>query len=377
MRVRMEDVCDVRSGYAFKSAQYVPQGVRIIRITNVQKGSVEDAAPVFYPPEHPACLSHALRAGDILISLTGNVGRAARLPEEMLPAALNQRVACVRVKNDERVDENYLFALLSGDDFEQRCVAAARGQAQLNLSIQQLRAMEIELPPMEEQRRMAMRAQAVIDVIDLRRKQLSIIEDLKQARFDELFGASEKARLDAMAGIDCGHAYPGSVFSDSGVPVIRIADISGDEIDLTRAARIDPDVFPTQNRIQARQGDLLLAMSGSTGKAGMYRESVPALINQRVARIRCFEAHTCPEFLLAALRSDTAQRFIVGASAGCAQRNISVAQVAALPVPAAELAAQQRFAEFVREMDAMRAEIASSIEWLNGLRRELIKENSQ
>lgn len=42
---------------------------------------------------------YLLQENDLLISLTGNVGRVALLPSAMLPAALNQRVACLRTHN--------------------------------------------------------------------------------------------------------------------------------------------------------------------------------------------------------------------------------------------------------------------------------------
>lgn len=45
----MEEVCDILNGYAFKSERYTDEGIRIIRITNVQKGYVADNDPKFHP----------------------------------------------------------------------------------------------------------------------------------------------------------------------------------------------------------------------------------------------------------------------------------------------------------------------------------------
>ncbi|UKI51217.1 MAG: restriction endonuclease subunit S [Clostridium sp.] len=53
--------------------------------------------PAFYPID---CLNYlgeaALNENDLLMSLTGNVGRVAIIDKEMLPAGLNQRVECIR-----------------------------------------------------------------------------------------------------------------------------------------------------------------------------------------------------------------------------------------------------------------------------------------
>lgn len=41
-KVRLGDICDILNGYAFKSSNYVSDGIRVIRITNVQKGYIAD-----------------------------------------------------------------------------------------------------------------------------------------------------------------------------------------------------------------------------------------------------------------------------------------------------------------------------------------------
>ena len=115
---RLGDVCEVINGFAFKSEQYVDSGIRIIRIANVQKGYLEDAAPVFYPSESKEAKKYSLVEDDILMSLTGNVGRVAKLSREFLPAALNQRVACLRIKDGVDIDKAFLFNLLNSDYFE-------------------------------------------------------------------------------------------------------------------------------------------------------------------------------------------------------------------------------------------------------------------
>ena len=38
VKIKIGDVCEILNGYAFKSDKYVDDGIRIIRIANVQKG---------------------------------------------------------------------------------------------------------------------------------------------------------------------------------------------------------------------------------------------------------------------------------------------------------------------------------------------------
>lgn len=148
----IDEACVVLSGFAFKSTRYVDDGIRIIRIANVQKGYIEDKTPCYYPEtDQNAAANYALREDDLLVSLTGNVGRVGLMTKEMLPAALNQRVACLRPKSSNKLNTRYLFALLNLDEFEKAAIEASSGSAQKNLSIKWLKSHCIAIPPSEIQ----------------------------------------------------------------------------------------------------------------------------------------------------------------------------------------------------------------------------------
>src|SRR5204863_9866113 len=94
----------------------------------------------------------ALSAGDILMSLTGNVGRVGRLKLEHEPAVLNQRVAHIQLIDGAPCLSEYLFALLNTDKFEADAIAGSSGVAQANLSSKWVGDYEIPLPPLEVQK---------------------------------------------------------------------------------------------------------------------------------------------------------------------------------------------------------------------------------
>jgi type I restriction enzyme S subunit len=150
--VQLGDLVNVMNGFAFKSDLYSSSGIRVIRITNVQKGFVKDDDPKFYPlTEKKEISKYELFENDLLVSLTGNVGRVALLPKSFLPAALNQRVACLRILDDSKINHKYLYYLLNLDNFEEKSIDAASGVAQKNLSTEWLKTFEIPLPPIEIQ----------------------------------------------------------------------------------------------------------------------------------------------------------------------------------------------------------------------------------
>ena len=186
--VRLGDVCEILNGYAFKSDKYVDSGIRVIRITNVQKGFIEDNSPAFYPiTEKENIKDYELYENDLLISLTGNVGRVAQLSKEMLPAALNQRVGCIRIK-DNNLLISYLFTYLNSDKFESDCVFSARGIAQKNMSTEWLKKYLIPLPSIEEQKKVALELEKCSKLISKYQKQLLNFDILIKSRFIEMFG---------------------------------------------------------------------------------------------------------------------------------------------------------------------------------------------
>ena len=107
---RITVITDILNGFAFKSQHYSSAGIRIIRITNVQDGFIQDKKPVYYPlVSQKEITPFMLKDGDFLMSLTGNVGRVAIIDASFLPAALNQRVACLRIKSEDSVRKEYIF----------------------------------------------------------------------------------------------------------------------------------------------------------------------------------------------------------------------------------------------------------------------------
>ena len=161
------NISTILNGYAFKSSEYVSSdGIRIIRIANVQDGYIEDKLPQYYPKTKSSNLGQfLLKYNDLLMSLTGNVGRVGMLPKSLLPAALNQRVACIR-ENNLVVNKYYLFYLFQSNNFCSECIKSAKGVAQLNISTEWLKSYSILLPPITEQKRIVGKIEEIFAQLD-------------------------------------------------------------------------------------------------------------------------------------------------------------------------------------------------------------------
>ena len=187
-KIKLKNACKILNGFAFKSGKYVDSGIRIIRIANVQKGYVEDEKPAFYSnSEEPSIRDYILEENDLLLSLTGNVGRVALLDKKWLPAALNQRVACLRIK-DNRVIKDYLYFALLSDKFENDCIKSSKGIAQKNMNTEWLKDYEVPLPSKQTQREVVSSLKQLSTIIKNKTEQIQQLDNLIKARFVEMFG---------------------------------------------------------------------------------------------------------------------------------------------------------------------------------------------
>ena len=130
-RISLGEVCELKNGYAFRSSSYCTDGkYKILTIANVQGNryiSTEDCKSISYLPndlqEH-----QILRDNDILISMTGNVGRVSLCSKGHY--LLNQRVGLLVPKIKEI---EFIFQVLATEHFEQSMIACGQGAAQMNI----------------------------------------------------------------------------------------------------------------------------------------------------------------------------------------------------------------------------------------------------
>lgn len=140
----INEIIQILSGFAFKSGTFSEDGpYQLITIKNVQDGNlnVNGAVHISEIPDRMP-LHCKLYIGDILLSLTGNVGRVSIVDQDSL--LLNQRVAKLRPK-DKR-NTFFTYTLFRQDNFKQYLIQIAKGTAQLNLSPIEIGETKIILP---------------------------------------------------------------------------------------------------------------------------------------------------------------------------------------------------------------------------------------
>lgn len=103
---------------------------------------------------HAALKRSEVVGGDILITITGNVGRVVRLPEQFGPANINQHIARIRVTAPEMHPE-FVALALDQEEYRRHYASVLTGQAYPQIGLKQVRDTVVPKPSLNEQKAIA------------------------------------------------------------------------------------------------------------------------------------------------------------------------------------------------------------------------------
>ena len=130
-----------------------------------------------------------LRAGDVLFSIAGAIGRVAIVTKKMLPANTNQALAIIRIARDD-IYLPYVKLILKSPIVKTQFERKKQGVAQLNISLKDITELEIPLPDMDQQIECAELFKKISEIIDFRQQELQKLDELVKSRFIELFSGT-------------------------------------------------------------------------------------------------------------------------------------------------------------------------------------------
>ena len=366
--MRLKEIATLLNGYAFKSKNYVSSGIRVMRIANVQDGYISDEQPCYYPcVAEKEIEKYMLQEGDLLVSLTGNVGRVGLLKSELLPAALNQRVSCIRLKNDN-VSKKYLFFFLRRKQFVQECVTASKGVAQLNLSTKWLADYEIPIPPLSEQERIVTRIEELFSELDKAVETLQTtkqeLEVYRQAVYSSVYsGIAELKPITDFFEIT-GGLTKNSKRSELPIkmPYLRVANVYYNRLDLSEIKNIGVTESEVERTLLEKNDLLFVEGNGSKsqiGRVAIWDGSIEKCLHQNhIIKGRPL-GNMLPEYALFYLISGGGRNQITDiAKSTSGLYTLSTNKVKNLQIPVCNITKQQ---QVINEI-ASRLSICESIE---------------
>lgn len=367
-KVKISEICNISNGFAFKSDNYISDntlGARVIRITNVQKGQIIDNDPKFYPFSLLDKLdNYKINENDILMSLTGNVGRVGRFPKEMLPAYINQRI-CRIMPNDSRLDVNYLFQFLNNDSFETEAMRNSSGAAQLNLSSKWLNNFEIPLPSLAEQKAIAEKLDKAQEIIRYNEETIAQYDALTQSLFIDMFGdpvKNEKGWEKVKLGDYCEKIQIGpfgsqlhlSDYIEFGIPLINPTNIKASYIDYSDSVKISLEKYNSLPNYHLKENDIIMARRGDLSKIGLIDNLQDKSFCGTGSLFLRLKNNLNSTFIIKVLKDKSTIDYLYNNAQGVTMPNLNKKIVFNIPFILPPVSLQNQFAERVAVIEAQK-----------------------
>lgn len=192
-KVKLKDCCiKIGSGSTPKggSTVYINSGTSLIRSQNVYNLSFDYNGLTHITEDAAKKLNGVtIFKNDILLNITGDsVARTCIVPDDVLPARVNQHVAIVRV-DGKTMNSNYLSYYLACPKMQAHMLSLAvgKGASRNAMTKQMIENFEVPCPPIEIQIRIAIILSRYDTLIENYQKQIKLLEEAARRLYKEWF----------------------------------------------------------------------------------------------------------------------------------------------------------------------------------------------
>ena len=329
---------------------YLKSGIRLIRSQNVLRGSCDFSDVAFISEEtHADMIRSEVKPLDVFLNITGaSIGRSA-IYTDTQKANVNQHVAILRPT--ERLLPAFLSYCLNGEAMQSQIRTAQSGASREALNYQQIKELEIPLPPLEEQRRIVAEIEGYQQVIDGARQilaayhpELIIDPDWDYKPLGELADVKLGKMLDKKK-----HT------SGRPMPYLRNINVRWGtvETDDLLEMNFDDDEL---DRFGLKAGDVLVCEGGEPGRAAVWQGQIPDLKYQKALHRVRFKVPYEPQLLVYFLQHKARSPEWDEMFQGATFKHFTREMFLELPIPLPPLPEQRRI---VAELDAEAAEVAT------------------
>ena len=187
---KLGDISTLKSGYAFKSKDFVDSSIfKVIKIKNLKGKGILDTNDTNYLNSEITQLKkvkeYKLKNGDILLAMSGNTtGKIGVVHDENTNLYLNQRVGKFFIKNP--LYRNFLYLLLISGNYEEKIFKMGYGSAQPNINPTQVQNIGINIPSEQKVNSFDQSVQPLFKKIFHNQSQILQIEKLRNTLLPKL-----------------------------------------------------------------------------------------------------------------------------------------------------------------------------------------------
>ncbi|MGG1637633.1 restriction endonuclease subunit S [Paenibacillus sp. NRS-1760] len=160
-----------------------------IRVCDFNNGTV-DLSDLKYISSTTSKLikNYIITKDDVYISIAGTIGLVGTIPPEIDNAHLTENAAKLVIKKKENLSTRYLVKFLSSENGIKQIKSKTIATSQPKLALFRIEELDIPLPPLEVQKKIAQNLDTVSELLDLRKKQLEELDQLIKSVFYDMFG---------------------------------------------------------------------------------------------------------------------------------------------------------------------------------------------
>lgn len=201
----------VNDGYRTKSTELGEPGFPVLRVAEVGDGVVTPSYGDHVRAEYRAKIGYKLsRAGDVLLTTKGTVGRRAIMPALDAEFAYSPQLCFFRVL-DESIDPRWLYYWLGGNAFWTQALGVSQQTDMAPyISLRDLRSITVDLPSIEEQRAIAATLGPLDDKIESNRRCVALSLELLDALSSQQSAVQPRVALGSIAQLVKAVAKPSS-----------------------------------------------------------------------------------------------------------------------------------------------------------------------
>jgi type I restriction enzyme S subunit len=347
---KVSSLCDLKNGKAYNANDWAMKGLPIIRIQNLN-----DSSKGFNYWSGTLDKQIHVKSKDLLLAWSGTPGTSfgAHIwngPE----GVLNQHIFRIDILNGNIEKRWFQFCL--NQQLNSLIHKAHGGVGLKHVTKGAVDALEIPLPPLDEQKRVA----AILDAADAlrakRRQSIAQLDALIQSTFLDLFGDPvtnpmgwEVIPLGEICSLVNGRAFKPEEWESEGLPIIRIQNLNDDSKPFNYSSKKWPE------KVRAKTNDILLSWSGTPGTSfGCFRWKGPeGWVNQHIFRVEV-EPKIDSTFFIESVNARLLE-LISKAHGGVGLKHITKGKLETVELTLPPLPLQQKFAAIVESIERQKA----------------------
>ncbi len=261
-KVKLGEICLSISDGDHQAPPKVKEGIPFITISNIDSSNhIDFSDTLFVPAEYYNNIDDKRKAkkGDILYSVVGSFGKPVKINNNV-SFAFQRHIAILR-PDEKIVASDFLYYVMLSRDFYMQADSVALGAAQRTITLTALKNMLIELPSLDNQKKIAETLSRYDDLIENYQKQIKLLEEAAQRLYKEWFVDLHFPGYENVKVVDgVPEGWEKKIIADFGevvtgkTPSKAKADFWGEEIPFVTIPDMHGNIFPSYSSYLSKAG---------------------------------------------------------------------------------------------------------------------------